>query len=270
MANNKKFRLLKRVLYTIGLSKKSANEVVDWITNLLDSESTDEYSAHYTLPYSYSPPTNMMPDNVKTDTDKGIKLPYAKRDDFLTLAELNFYRVLIHTLNNRVVIFTKVSLSDIFYVKSRDRSEYQTYLNKIDRKHVDFLLCDVNTLQPICGVELDDKSHSRKDRQERDRFVDAVFEISDLPIVHIPVRQSYVTSDLYTYFEPYLDSDEVVPNKSDMSQPLPSSKLEPCCPKCGSKMILRTAKRGKNAGQQFWGCTNYPHCRAIIRLTESI
>jgi len=31
----------------------------------------------------------------------------------------------------------------------------------------------------------------------------------------------------------------------------------PECPKCGAKMVLRTAKRGKNAGNKFWGCSKY-------------
>lgn len=35
------------------------------------------------------------------------------------------------------------------------------------------------------------------------------------------------------------------------------------CPKCGSSMVRRTAKQGVNAGQPFWGCTNYPACRGI-------
>jgi restriction system protein len=33
------------------------------------------------------------------------------------------------------------------------------------------------------------------------------------------------------------------------------------CPVCNSSMVLRTAKRGKNAGSQFWGCPKYPACR---------
>ncbi len=34
------------------------------------------------------------------------------------------------------------------------------------------------------------------------------------------------------------------------------------CPACGAEMILRTAKRGSNAGNQFWGCSSYPKCRS--------
>ena len=33
------------------------------------------------------------------------------------------------------------------------------------------------------------------------------------------------------------------------------------CPLCGSEMVLRTAKKGSNAGKDFWGCIQYPKCR---------
>ena len=38
------------------------------------------------------------------------------------------------------------------------------------------------------------------------------------------------------------------------------------CPKCGSKMVLREAKRGTNAGNKFWGCSAFPRCRAIADI----
>ena len=34
----------------------------------------------------------------------------------------------------------------------------------------------------------------------------------------------------------------------------------PKCPKCGSEMILRKAKKGKNVGNSFYGCSNFPKC----------
>jgi Topoisomerase DNA binding C4 zinc finger len=33
------------------------------------------------------------------------------------------------------------------------------------------------------------------------------------------------------------------------------------CPICHSQMIRRKARRGSRAGQEFWGCPNYPDCR---------
>lgn len=33
------------------------------------------------------------------------------------------------------------------------------------------------------------------------------------------------------------------------------------CPKCGSNLVERTARKGPNAGSKFLGCANYPRCR---------
>lgn len=42
----------------------------------------------------------------------------------------------------------------------------------------------------------------------------------------------------------------------------PRNRLnENVCPQCGAKMVLRTAKKGQNAGEKFWGCSAYPKCR---------
>ena len=38
------------------------------------------------------------------------------------------------------------------------------------------------------------------------------------------------------------------------------------CPLCAKRMMRRTAKRGANAGGEFWGCTGYPACRGTRPL----
>ncbi len=35
---------------------------------------------------------------------------------------------------------------------------------------------------------------------------------------------------------------------------------KPVCPLCKGTMVVRTAKKGRNAGSSFWGCTGYPNC----------
>ena len=41
------------------------------------------------------------------------------------------------------------------------------------------------------------------------------------------------------------------------------------CPKCGKDMLLRTARRGGNAGRQFWGCSGYPSCWTVQDVKEA-
>ena len=35
------------------------------------------------------------------------------------------------------------------------------------------------------------------------------------------------------------------------------------CPRCGSPLVLRKARRGRHAGSEFYGCSSYPKCRYI-------
>lgn len=47
--------------------------------------------------------------------------------------------------------------------------------------------------------------------------------------------------------------------------PIPAAKQTgvPVCPQCGGAMVRRTARRGANAGHDFWGCSKYPACRGV-------
>jgi len=133
---------------------------------------------------------------------EAASLPYGLRDEFLTPAELSFYRVLRNLVRKRAVVLAKVRLADLFYVARPN--ENRGAFNRIAQKHVDFLLCEPKTMQPLCAIELDDSSHNRRRRRERDAFVDEAFAVANLPLVHIQARHEYKTADLVAQLKPYL------------------------------------------------------------------
>ncbi len=45
-------------------------------------------------------------------------------------------------------------------------------------------------------------------------------------------------------------------------------KFENKCPRCGSELVLRTAKKGENPGNQFYGCSSFPKCRFTKQFDE--
>ncbi|MDF2407847.1 nuclease [Aeromonas sp. 2HA2] len=49
----------------------------------------------------------------------------------------------------------------------------------------------------------------------------------------------------------------------------PLGDQNPTCPRCGNAMILRTASRRENRGNQFWGCRGYPTCRGMLPLAKT-
>src|SRR5688572_14560184 len=72
--------------------------------------------------------------------------PYKLSDSFLTPAEASFYRVLRPAVGEAYVICPKVNLGDLFFVPRPH--ENRAALNRIDRRHVDFVLCDPENLRP--------------------------------------------------------------------------------------------------------------------------
>ena len=56
---------------------------------------------------------------------------------------------------------------------------------------------------------------------------------------------------------------------SKMSEPhmnQSSASVAPCCPQCGAEMVKRIARKGGNAGGEFWGCSKFPACRCVRQL----
>lgn len=53
---------------------------------------------------------------------------------------------------------------------------------------------------------------------------------------------------------------------ASVAEPEPTQSAPPC-PRCESPMVLRIARRGANAGEQFWGCSTYPKCQGTRPAT---
>jgi very-short-patch-repair endonuclease len=190
---------------------------------------------------------------------------YALRDDFLTLAEASFFRVLCLSVGDDLLIFPKVRLADLVYAPKQD-AQYGAW-QKINRKHVDFVLCAVATLRPQLVIELDDRSHRWASRIERDAFVDGIFADVGLPILRVQVEYAYATTQLAALITEAIQGADRqnVSDSAPVSLPEPITRV-PRCERCGGEMRLRTAAQGKHSGEQFWGCTNYPRCRSIVPI----
>ena len=59
---------------------------------------------------------------------------------------------------------------------------------------------------------------------------------------------------------------EVQFEASAHEQAWPEEPAEPACPRCKGRMIRRTARRGQNAGHEFWGCSRFPACHGTREL----
>ena len=96
------------------------------------------------------------------------RLPYRLKESFLSTPELALLRVLQNMAGRHYVICPKVALNDLFYIVRPNENVH--FFNKFFRKHVDFLLCEPNTLKPAIGIELV-KPVVRTETREADQFM---------------------------------------------------------------------------------------------------
>lgn len=112
---------------------------------------------------------------------------YIKKQHLLRKDEAEFLRILEQIIDNRYYIFPQVHISSIVEHKINGQN-WKGALSHIDRKSVDYLVCDKQYLSPILGIELDGSSHSEEDRISRDTVVERVFKDINLPLLRIDVR----------------------------------------------------------------------------------
>jgi hypothetical protein len=105
--------------------------------------------------------------------------------------EAAFYRALAAAVQNHFIIMAKVRLADVVSARSESAAAWRSAFNRIQAKHVDFVLLRPVDLTIALIIELDDKSHRLAHRISRDAFVDNCLSQAGLPILHIPCAASY-------------------------------------------------------------------------------
>jgi very-short-patch-repair endonuclease len=109
---------------------------------------------------------------------------YIKKDFFLSRAEREFFNVLMLAVGNQYYVFPQVHLSTIIDHKIKGQY-WNAAFRHINEKSVDFVLCDKNYIKPIIAIELDDYTHERDDRKERDGIVENILKDAGLPLLRI-------------------------------------------------------------------------------------
>ena len=223
-------------------------------------------------------------------------LGYRRKPYLLSKAERSFYGVLSQAVGDKALMFSKVRVADVLAPqKGHNRANWQRAFNQISAKHVDFLLCDPQDSAVKLAIELDDASHGSAKRQKRDAFLEQACESAGLPLLRIRAARGYGVADIRqqveailfpVHYDSSLEKPEQVEGQSvevtvsekeradsqtegqvGKSIEVPTGveaaaqPVAPACHQCGEVMVLRKARSGKNAGQQFWGCSVFPKCR---------
>lgn len=115
---------------------------------------------------------------------------YTRKQFFLTAAERDCFNALVLAAGTEFHVFAQVHLPTILDHTVRGQ-DWRAALAHINRKSVDFVLCDKERLAPLLAIELDDRSHERPDRQTQDREVERILEEAGMPLLRLQNHASF-------------------------------------------------------------------------------
>lgn len=230
-------------------------------------------------PYARHPSTPVVIPPVKPQ----VPVPYKRRNRLMSHAEGSFFQVLEMALpEDQYRLFGKVRVEDLIVVKSGlTREGRQSARNRIRSRHVDIVVVDSKTFAPVWAIELDDKSHQARDRQDRDEFMDRAFEAAGLPLIRFPAKRGYsrefILSTLGLSDTPDKSSEPIAAGAESSSEesepftdPVPGAAPEPgTCSRCYAPMKIRNIKGAGGKTVQVKICSRYPKCRRMVPLEAS-
>lgn len=115
---------------------------------------------------------------------------YNRKDFLISRPEHEFFNILVEILGNQYYIFTQVHLPTILDHKITGQN-WKGAFSHINGKSVDFVVCDKAYLKPLLVIELDDKSHEREDRIDRDGVVEHMLQEAGTPLLRFSNNGSF-------------------------------------------------------------------------------
>jgi len=133
-----------------------------------------------------------LQNEMRTAQKASATLPYRARPSLLTPAEKKFHEALYPLVYEQWHLYAKVRMEDIIEVKpGLERKEAYGYRSRIKSRHLDFVLCDKETLEVLMCIELDDNSHQRRSQKDADDFKDRAMAAAGITLTRVPVQASY-------------------------------------------------------------------------------
>ena len=127
--------------------------------------------------------------------DEKKRYQYKRKNFFLTRAEHECFDALMAAVGNDYLIFAQVHLPTLIDNKVVGQN-WRGAFRHINGKSVDFVLCDKAYISPKLAIELDDKTHERPERQERDVEVERILQEAGVPLLRLTNKGSFDPDEL--------------------------------------------------------------------------
>ena len=105
----------------------------------------------------------------------------------MTNAEQECFQALVSEMGPDYYFFPQIHLDAIVQPTDTRKDRFYAFRH-INQKSVDFVACDKKQFCPLFAIELDDKTHNRQRRIERDREVERILHNAGIPLIRIENR----------------------------------------------------------------------------------
>lgn len=120
-------------------------------------------------------------------------LPYVRRGNLLSAGELAFATALERAIPDHAVVCPKVRLADIVSVPA---AHWETHGKPLCGLHIDFAIICAATTRVLLVIELDDRTHERRDRRRRDALVDQALTAAGVALLRVRAAAKYNSAEL--------------------------------------------------------------------------
>jgi len=138
------------------------------------------------------------------DKEEPKKYQYKQKNFFMSRTEHECFDAILKAVGNGYHIFPQVHLSSIVDNKVTGQN-WKGAFKHISQKSVDFVLCDKAYISPKLAIELDDKTHERPDRIERDVEVERILKDAGLPLLRLENNGGFNPQELMRQIKDLLE-----------------------------------------------------------------
>lgn len=107
---------------------------------------------------------------------------YGRKVSVMTSREAVLFKRLEQVTQGRYRVFPQLHLSALMTNQTKGKY-WKAGFQRINRRSVDYVLCDKETMAPVYAVELDDSTHDTERRRARDAIVEDMLESVGIPLV---------------------------------------------------------------------------------------
>jgi len=128
--------------------------------------------------------------------DNSFPFPFERKSAIFTPAEKNFQNLVEQAMGSDYRVLNRVKLSDILTIRNGvSNKASQAAANNADKKYLDFVLCDRNTMKLLGAIDLVD-TQGKGYKLKKDWFVSGALEAASIPHLRIKVKANYTVEEI--------------------------------------------------------------------------